>query len=263
MGLTLFSCHHAAPDHVADTPLFRTLLSGLRAPGACSDLEGDNIAGREKFCELRHQYHVWRHRAHASDHLGFEHYRRALLIDPAADPLLAEARAHCAAGAAYAAMPVSARAAHQAMRRAFTADQRAAVERAIGGHDILFVEAIHAPVDAQFKANHAGAAALWDCFAARLDAHWGLVFPRRHLAFPAAWSGYRNMVVMRSEFFCEYMALIMPVLLAMDDEFPDAPARIWGHLSERALGAYIMHKRMERPLLRVRQWPYLLFDQPD
>lgn len=262
MGLTIFSCHHAVPERVAETPLFRTLLSGLTAPGALSDLEGENIAERQKFCELRHQYHIWRQHAAALDHLGFEHYRRAFLIDPAADPLMAAARAHCAAGAAYAAMPVSARATHQAMRQAFTAEQQASVERAIRSHDILFTEAIHAPVDAQFKANHPDAAALWDDFAKRLDAHWGLVFPRRHVAFPAGWSGYRNMVVMRSELFCEYMALIMPVLLAMDDEYPDAPPRIWGHLSERALGAYIMQKRMEKPLLRVRQWPYLLFDQP-
>ena len=262
MGLTIFACHHAAPETVADTPLFRTLLSGIAAPGALSDLEGQNIAERARFCEMRHQYFVWRNLAQGLNHLGFEHYRRAFLIDPDAHPRLAEARRHCGTGASHCAMPVSARAAHQAMRQAFSPDAMQAARHAITAHDILFAEAIHAPVDAQFKANHPEAAALWDIFAARLDAHWGLVFPRRHVTFPASWSGYRNMVVMRSEFFCEYMALIMPVLLAMDDEFPDAPPRIWGHMSERALGAYIMQKRMERPLLRVRQWPYLLFDQP-
>ena len=263
MGVTIFACHHAAPETGTDTPLFRTLLSGIAAEGALTDLQGENIAGRARFCEMRHQYFVWRNLAHGLDHLGFEHYRRAFLIDPDAHPLLATARQHCArGGASHIAMPVSALPAHQAMRQAFTAEATEAARRALRAHDILFAEAIHAPVEAQFKANHPEAAALWDIFAQRLDAHWGLVFPRRHVTFPADWSGYRNMVVMRSEFFCEYMALIMPVLLGMDDEFPQAPPRMWGHMSERALGAYIMQKRMEQPLLRVRQWPYLVFNQP-
>ena len=45
-----------------------------------SDLDSLDIAGDNRYSELRHQFFVWRNLICSYDYIGFEHYRRPSLL---------------------------------------------------------------------------------------------------------------------------------------------------------------------------------------
>jgi len=269
MRLKIFSCHHLLPDARIFSPLFQTLVSGVSAPegsNAISDLGGRNIASKQKFCELRHQYYVWRNLLGSYDYVGFEHYRRPFYLDPlrAGDleqnyPDLVSVRQNFARsrrGAKLEVNPDQFRIFNE-MRAALTISEQARLVDWIASHDILITEPIFENIEENFLLFHADARDLWKefLFLAAANRHFKTV--ERYFTLPINWSGYRNMYIMRSEFFDEYMEIVFSILLELDAAYPDAPDRIWGHMSERLLGAFIVKKSIETPFLRCRAIPHL------
>jgi hypothetical protein len=55
------------------------------------------------------------------------------------------------------------------------------------------------------------------------------------------------------------MEMFFPIFLELDHRFPAAADRIWGHLSERLLGAFIVEKAQQNPLFRAMNWQFMLF----
>ena len=145
------------------------------------------------------------------------------------------------------------------MRRQFGDAEHARFKLWIGGHDVIFTRPIFQPIDENFIATHVQDGPLWDALTQLLERARPHSFLRRYLEKPAPWSGYLNMYIMRAEWFCEYMDAIMPPLLELDRQFPNAPGRIWGFMSERLLGAFLIHKILEQPLFRYSAIPHIMF----
>jgi hypothetical protein len=275
MKVKIFSCHHETPHHVFATPLFQTLVSNIAAPpGALflSDLAGSNIASREKFSEMRHQYHVWQSLAAQYDYVGFEHYRRLLHIDPLPAaalarlyPGLANIRRDLALNPHQSSVVIDDMTSFEhiaAMRSQFDEAEENFVKQWLLSYDIIYTMPLYMPVSQNFKLCHPEAAHYWDAMLAQFTASRAYSGFTTCLGMPPAWSGHLNMYIMRTELFIDYMDLIFPVLLALDDRFPEAPRRIWGHMAERLLGAFILHKALENPLLRFRPLPNIVFPKP-
>ena len=275
MRLKIFSCHHETPHHVFATPFFQTLVSNIAVPpGALflSDLAGPNIATREKFSELRHQYHVWQSIAAQYDYVGFEHYRRLLHIDPlpaatlARDhPGLAQIRRDLALNPHQSSVVIDDMTVFgqiAAMRSQLDEADESSFKQWLLGYDIIYAMPLYMPVDQNFKLCHPEAAQYWDAMLAQFTASRAYSAFTTCLDMPPAWSGHLNMYIMRTELFIDYMDLIFPVLLELDDRFPEAPRRIWGHIAERLLGAFILHRALENPLLRFRALPNVVFPKP-
>ena len=148
MRLKLFSCHHLRPESTCNTEIFQTLVSNLPAPedgSFMSDLDGVNIAGDNRYSELRHQYFVWKNLLDSYDYIGFEHYRRPFFIDTLPPARLArefpglwDARRYFAGFrdvGLWRERDVFEE--HLAMRRSLDADAMARVRNWIGGYDVV------------------------------------------------------------------------------------------------------------------------------
>ncbi len=269
MRLKIFSCHHLLPDYQISLPLFQTLVSGVDLPAgaaAISDLAGRNLSTKHKFCELRHQYYIWRNLLESYDYVGFEHYRRPFYIDPLsiADleqkyPSLVSVRL------AFSRNPRAARLevnpdqfrVFNEMREALSESEQARLVDWIASHDILITEPIFANIEDHFLLFHGHAQDLWKEFLLRASSSRYFKSVAGHFSLPINWSGYRNMYIMRAEFFDEYMEIVFSLLLELDAAYPEAPERIWGHMSERLLGAFIVKKSIEFPFLKCRPVPHL------
>jgi hypothetical protein len=274
MKIKIFSCHHVVAAHQLNTHLYQSLVSGLELPAnatSWTDIGGINISKRQKFCELRHQYYVWKNLLSDYDYVGFEHYRRMFYFDPwpmpqtkAIGPELAGIRESLALGSDTTEIDLNSATLFQNlinMRRSFSDEDHGKIYSYINDHDLIFVKPIMMKIRDNFVESHANALELWDFTMPVLKRSWDRVFPSSYMEPPAAWSGYLNMYIMRAEYFHEYMSWIFPVLEEMDERYPDAPARVWGHISERLLGSYIVHKNLERPDFRSKAVPHLTFSR--
>jgi hypothetical protein len=269
MHLKIFSCHHLPPDYQVSLTLFQTLVSGVSLPDgakAISDLAGKNISSRHKFSELRHQYYVWQNLLASYDYVGFEHYRRPFYIDPLPledlarkYPELINLRRDFAPDTRAATLYVTPDQFRRfnEMRENLSDAEQGRLTDWVASYDILITQPIFENIEENFLQYHSGAQHLWKEFLRRatLNGHFKSV--EKYFSLPINWSGYRNMYIMRSEFFGEYMEIIFSLLLELDAAYPDAPERIWGHMSERLLGAFIAKKGVENPLLRCRAIPHL------
>jgi len=272
MTLKIFSCHHVVTSHELSTAIYQSLVSGREVPAdsqTWTDIAGENISTREKFSELRHQFYVWKNLLNDYDYVGFEHYRRLFCLDPRPintalpiSPEMATSRARFAlAGSAMDLETDSAKLFQDVIRtrRHFTDADHEKISAYIKDHDILFAKPIMQPARDNFVGSHSHSLELWDEIMPAFKQSWHKIFPTSFVEPPAAWSGYLNMYIMRTEFFYEYMSWIMPVLLELDDHYPAAAARVWGHVAERLLGAYIVQKTMERPSFRFKALPHFTF----
>ena len=270
--LKIFSCHHVLPERSLSTEIFQTLVSGREVPagsGVATDMAGKNIGHLEKFCELRHQYYVWQNLLAEYDYVGFEHYRRPFYIDPlspeamdATYPLLADVRHRFAQNPAQSQIKVAPEVLdeYNRMRSAIGPEEEAAIRTWAAGQDLVFTMPIFEDPGLNFRRYHGSAEKLWSEFRARARAHWLGRFRGSFIDIPHIWSAYLNMYIMPSDFFDEYMDILFSVLLELDRKHPEAPARIWGHMSERLLGAFIIQKVRDRPLLRYGAVPFLFHD---
>lgn len=272
MRLGLFSCNHLVPERIVPTPLVQTLVTGQRPPPGSpvqTDLDGRNISARGNFSELRQQCFIWQNRLSEFDYVGFEHYRRPFFLDAlpagrlrAEFPEMYRIRRMIASNSWATDIHVGARVFGEFadMRAAFAAAEIDAVNRFVGDHDIIFTYPLFEPAYKNFRVNNKDADHLWHAFVDAARTVWSRNFGVPYVDPPAAWSGYRNMYILRAELFDEYMDILFTILLPLDTRHPDAPARIWGYLAELTFGAFIIQKTMENAQLRTKALPYLFFD---
>jgi hypothetical protein len=264
MNIKIFACHHLKPAHEISSALFQSMVSGMTPePGSqvLTDLAGRNIATRERFCELRHQYYVWQNLLGAYDYVGFEHYRRLFWLNPltsgqrARYPALAAISRECLTPPDSYVVERDVPAILDEMlqmRRFLNDSQIEALKCWIAKHDVLYTNPHNEPVDQNFNRAHWPSGPIWETLTEIMRTTHRHSILRPYIETPAAWSGYRNMFIMRSDLFAEYMEAIFPPLFEMERRFPNADVRMWGFLSERLLGPFLIHKAMEEPMLRMK-----------
>jgi hypothetical protein len=262
MKLKIFSCHHAWPEQQFATPIYQTLVTNVLLGAnavARTDLTGDNIGHLTKFSELRHQYFVWQNELTQYDYVGFEHYRRPVYLDPLpcsvineSYPLLLQIRDKFMADIPKRSLSIGSAAAERfnLMRQNLAEPYQRRLINFVASHDILCAHVVFEDAGYNFLRSHPESLSIWERFVADLARRWTGIFPDFAAPMPASWSGYFDL----------YISILFPVLLALDQEFPEAPPRIWGHMSERLLGAFITQQVYDRPLLRYRAIPYLFLD---
>jgi len=278
MRLKIYSCHHVEPESVLNTPIYQTFVAGHDLPhcvGLQTDAHGDNIGQLQKFCEMRHQYYVWKNLLGQYDYVGFEHYRRALFLSPLGIedlqnryPRTAELKrkvTHLGEELPKAEFFTQVNTSpvqydeYNVMRANYTEEEQEALKKYVSGYDVLFTLGTFYPVNEQFRRYHPQAMRHWEEFFTRASEILAKRTGRRFVDRSLPWSPYRNMYIMRSDIFAEYMEIVMPVLLDMDEKHPDALPRIWGHMTERFLGAYVLQKAMEGSLFKYKEIPHLLY----
>jgi hypothetical protein len=260
------------PKHEISTEIFQTFVSGVMPDTkskAITDLTGKNISEKQKFCEMRHQYYIWQNSAAQYDYVGFEHYRRLFYIDPLSEwdirskyPKVELIRKKIASDRWNYTIDVDNSELFQQifqMRVGFNEENLFSIKSWIKKFDLIYTLPIFEPLEENISVYHANALHLWNKMMDRVAQTSRYRTLRHFFDAPPQWSGYLNMYLMRSELFIEYMDSIFPLLLDMEEENPDAPSRIWGHFSERMLGAFIVKKTIENPLFRCKATPNITF----
>jgi hypothetical protein len=275
MRMRLFACHHLRPQDAINTELFCTIASGVpREPSDIflSDLDGENIAHKEDYCELRQQFFVWKNLISSYDFVGFEHYRRLFYIDPCL-PQLVEARyprvwrqrQQVFTNTLPWVQQVSAACMQEyiELRRDLDAASVLAVKRWTAGYDIIVTRPHHENIRLTWERAHAPAMETWHQLKPALERH---SYFRNHPTYineDIIANYYLNMYIMRAEYFDEYMRFLEEIPSHLESTTPVLPfPRLWGYLAERIFSMYLHQKRMENPLLRVAEVPYLRAD-PD
>lgn len=269
MRCMIYVCHHAAPAHVLRTPLFSTLVSGVRPrPGEAfdTDLDGENIAEMLEHSEMRQQYYVWKNTLLAYDYVGFEHYRRLFFLDPVAPgdapvPFVEDARAKFLSDQNLPRLVVDDAQflAYLNMRRQMSFAAAGSLTAWIASHDIIVQRPLfEMELEAQWKTTHM--ADMWDVLVESILTN--SYFDKRpaRIDFSMRNPHFCNMYIMKAGLFDEYMKFwwqSISYVAARVEIYP----RLLGHFAERIFNAFLMQKRMEQPLLRVGVLPHLFLDQ--
>lgn len=267
MRLKIFSCHHIPPSHVLSTEIFQTLISGIDVPPGSrieTDSGGANIADDNDFSELRHQYFIWKNRLSEFDYVGFEHYRRPFLIDPLDTrsaqlriPSLLQIRRHYHANPSWAlVVDDTVMADYFAVRQDFTPTQVSCVKAWIGGFDVVVNNGDRSPIDDQWRACHD--AYIWSEIVRLVRASPYFSDRECYIDFALRNSHFRNMYIMRSDIFSEYMTFCFDILFEMRDVLGIRSHRLYGYVSERLFALFMHQKRVENPCLRVLELPVLV-----
>jgi Domain of unknown function (DUF4422) len=268
MTAKIFTCHHLVPEYVfPPNRLFGMLISGTHSDpvaGYLGDLDGENIAGENIYSELRHQFFVWRNVLSKYDYVGFEHYRRVFFFDPASS---AAARGgdlrrwrwrthfHSVQNAAYAEASDDDLKDYMTYRAGLGAGECRVLEDWISQHDIIVQRSfMHDGLEQQWKS----------CLPADV---WDITLDAVRDAFRAVGSGcdlgagvqtgfFNNMYIMRSDLFDQYMHFYMHAahqILRRAQPFQ----RMLGHCGERIFSMWLYQRRIDDPMLRVQQHPFL------
>ena len=268
MRVKIYSCHHAQPEFIFSTPLFQTMVSGVAMPSDSrveTDLIGDNINADNDFSELRHQYFVWKNKATQFDIVGFEHYRRPFLIDLFESHEL-DNRHKFLFGLRrrYNSSPVWALVIddndmleYMKLRSNLSEEQDERIQRWLGSYDIVVNTGVSERIDEQWQ-NTGHDAALWNVIVDLTRA--SPYFEKRQCVIDFSLSRvfYRNMYIMRSDLYSEYMEFCFGILFKMRDELKIRSHRLYGYVSERLFNFWIYQKKIDTPALRVLELPVLL-----
>ncbi len=268
MKVKIYICEYEPPERTLHTELFQSMISGRPSSPECiSDLDGKNISDANEFSELRHQFYVWKNRLHELDYVGFEHYRRVLLIDP----LPADSRLRRDSGLYQ--IERSLLATHQrifaatttqfdaywSLRRAFNSEDVDRIKTWIGSSDIITVRPDDANIEHTWRKHHIGEQ--WQIIVDAIRS--APYFARRecHVDFESSRGYYNNIYIMKNSLFDEYMAFLFSVCEQLKSTLPQQQDRMFGYVGERIFSCWIHQKRVESPLLRVAEVP-MLFHQP-
>jgi hypothetical protein len=273
MRMRLFACHHLRPQNPINTELFCSMVTGMpRGPSDVflSDLDGENIAHKEDYCELRQQFFVWKNLLSNFDFVGFEHYRRLFLIDPYPSQLVEtryprvwRQRLQVFSNTLPWVQEVSTACLQEyvELRRDLDAASVLAVKRWIASYDIIVTRPHHENIRLTWEKAHATAIETWHQLMLAFQHHSYFRNHPRYIHEGIVANYYLNMYIMRAEYFNEYMYFWEELLFHLESITPVLPfPRLWGHLSERIFSLYLYQKRMENPLLRVAEMPYLRAD---
>lgn len=256
----LFLCHHRYPDVVLDTPLFKTMVSNLPASphdGLLSDLGGDNIATEQSFSEMRQQYAVWKNGLDGLTHVGFEHYRRVLFIDPLTDKeLLARAPnifAHrrasvLQANASTRVMNETDFDSYLSLRKSLTASDLDSLQRYLCSFDLVVPRPLcQEPLAQQWHRHHP--AGVWSAMEEALASR-NVHYHHRLATFYAY-----NIYFMRADLFAEYMTFAWSILSDVQSRTDIRTPRLWGFLTERLFSIFVFNKRLQNPMLKILEAP--------
>lgn len=264
MRIRIFNCHYDDPQDPFADDVFATLVSGRRsAPDGSylGDLDGENIAARNIFSEIRHQYYVWKNFENRYDYVGFEHYRRLFFFDFAPAPVLRDAsealfQSRVLFAGDYLAthhdVPRAAFQTYGDMRRRWSATEIAAMHDHLGACDIIIPRPPeNGGLERQWKT--CAPADIWDRMLLALSRNPVMA---RYLHAPIMSCVFNNMYVMKWEIFDRYMTTLMDAIADLDGEVGDLN-RIYGHIGERILNFFLFAERMDRPATRIHHQPVL------
>lgn len=255
-----FLCHHRYPDIVLNTPLFKTMVTNQPASphdGLLSDLGGDNIATEESFSEMRQQYAVWKNDLDGLTHVGFEHYRRILFVDPLTDKeLLARAPnilAHRRASALQASAPTRVMNAadfdsYLSLRKSLTASDLDTLQTYLCSFDLVVPRPLsQEPLGEQWIRHHP--AEVWRALEEALASR-DIYYHHRLATFYAY-----NIYFMRVDLFAEYMSFAWSILSDVQSRTSIRTPRLWGFLTERLFSIFVADKRIRNPMLKILEAP--------
>ncbi len=248
-----------------------SLVSGVPAPddkSFLSDLDGENIASQLEHSEMRHQFFVWRNLLAGQDYVGFEHYRRLFFLDPLADeqiqeryPAVYQARFTLLGDqlTPSAVMPRPAFDEYVTMRKNLGFAATGQLKSWIAGHDVIVQRPLlHMALDAQWQSTHM--ADLWDTLVEAAVQSPYFKHHRLQIDFGMKTPHYCNMYILRADLFDEYMHFWWDAVNFIAGKITIYP-RLVGHFAERLFNFFLFQKRMEYPLLRVAQLPYLHLEE--
>jgi hypothetical protein len=267
MRVKIFSCHHFKPEFTCDTEIFQTLVSNPPAPedgSFISDLGGVNIAGDNRYSELRHQYFVWKNLIEAYDYIGFEHYRRRFFIDPLPMRRLAvEFPAVWAmrlffGGHSYVGLDRDARVfeQHLAMRRSLDVTTVTHLKNWIGGYDILVPRPNIQNVEHQWKSCFKDDQ-LWDIMIEGVNRNQIFKTRPNIIDFHMEVCYFANMYIMWSDLLNEYLTFSFEVLDFCQSRL-ELGGRALGYFSERLFTFWLYQTRIEHPTLRILELPIVV-----
>lgn len=267
MRIKLFSCHHRRPVFPAAGELFMPIWSGGEADAHgrwLTDLDGLNIH-TQPFDEMRQQFFVWRNLLGGLDHVGFEHYRRLLPLDPlpAADcetryPRVLAVRRQLAANALLwrGEVDVATIEEYLRLREELSRADVEALQRWIARHDVIVPRRyLAAPVDLQWRMCGLSDD-VWQRFVRSIEVSSFWRSRCSYIDFAQIGAHFLNMFILRSELFDEYMSFWAEVMFNVQGSV-DPASRQLGFLSERLFSYWMLQKQIENPLLRVAELPHL------
>jgi hypothetical protein len=267
MRLKIFSCHHVKPEITCNTEVFQTFVSNVPEPedrSFMSDLDKINIAGDNRYSELRHQFYVWKNLLGDYDYIGFEHYRRPFFIDPlpaeqlAADfPALMSIRLFFTAfNAVGLRRDPAIFEQYLAMRRSLDAAAIRQLKEWICSYDIVVPRPNIHNIEQQWK-NCFKDEISWDTMVEGIIS--SQVFRTRanygNLQLEICY--FANMYIMRSDLLDEYLTFCFEVLAFCQSRLT-LRGRAFGYFSERLFTFWLYQKRIELPTLRVLELPFVM-----
>ncbi len=265
MKVGIFNCHHAVPQQVFHDNIYMSLVSGVRSSPAgdfLGDLDGVNIADKNIYAEIRHQYYVWKNFEGVYDFVGFEHYRRLFFLDAIPTSLLQlrhqelfETRLLFARDNGAAKHDVSVRTinAYRNLRQEQSAAQRQSLTNFIGNYDIVVPRpSDNGGLERQWKTTRERAA-IWEELIKALSKDPEIA---GYIKFPIISCIFNNMYIMRWSLFDKYMNFLMTTYKELDGKVGDL-SRIYGHLGERLLNFFLFQQTVMNPLLRILRQPVL------
>ena len=273
MRVKLFSCHHSRPVHLATGDLFMPLWSGGTTDNRrrwLTDLDGVNIH-HLRLDEMRQQYFVWKNLLWSLDYVGFEQYRRLLMLDPLPAAELQERYPRVlAVRRKLAAYAVEWRGVADAdtfrdylrLREELLPTRVAALTDWISRYDIIAPRRY-----VQFNVEEQWLLAklprgLWDQFIDKIRCSAFMRHRTNFVQTDQVGAHFCNMFIMTTALFDEYMSFWSEVVLEMFSAY-DQSSRDVGFLSERLFSFWLLQKQVENPLLRVAEVPHLFGEDMD
>jgi hypothetical protein len=272
MTITIYSSHHEKPCFPRVADLFVPIWTGGEAdPGKrwLTDLQGVNIHSKTSYNEMRQEFFVWRNLLGQSEYVGFEHYRRPFLLDPrniqiaeSRYPSVLAARKQMAANVLmwHASVEPEIYADYVQMRQGLSARERVDIKNWIKNFDMILSRPYPGmPIVTQWR-QCGLSMEIWDRFIAALESSSYWQGRTNHIHYEQVGAHYCSMFIMRVDLFCEYMAFWWDVMQKIEPTI-DPTTRYLGWLSERLFTYWVMQKRIEQPMLRVGELPFLYCEE--
>jgi hypothetical protein len=267
MRLKIFSCHHRKPEFTCNSEIFQTFVSNVPEPddgSFMSDCGGINIAGDNRYSELRHQFFVWKNLLDCYDYVGFEHYSRIFFIDTLpAKQLSAEFDDVWEMRLFFAGVHViglrrgeNEFRRYLKMRQSLDAAAIAGLKRWIGGYDVVVPRPNRENIEDQWKSCFDDDE-LWDTMVEGVTRSQLFRARPNSFCFEIQVCYFLNMYIMRSDLLNEYLSFCFEVLAFCQSRL-NLTGRALGYFSERLFSFWLYQKRIEFPTLRVPELPMLM-----
>jgi hypothetical protein len=267
--IKIYICDHNIPDISHQSRFFSTLVSGVVSATTLEyfgDLDGENVAQNNGLSEMRHQHHVWKHGPRRAAYVGFEHYRRAFMIDFLPSILIHDD------------------AERLELRRRFARNDRDCMtsmpefqfrsylkKRAddcelysdlfsnwLNRYDVILPRPLFdETVKQQWSWTHISH--YWEIFVDSIAKNPYYKTHEKFFDFDLMRPSFFNMYIMKWDIFTEYMQFWADSARFLIDKLPDEP-RLLGHFSERMINVYINQKIIENPALRILKLPIVYRD---